>query len=250
MCRELALAYGAEEEVALTAAGQEGGPGSPRRGAAGGEAARGAGGRAQRRDARPRGRPQPLPHSVAPRSGPPGPSHSSPSGDARPGVKLVPQPLRGRAGTRATVSRGRAHARRFVPARPPRPTTADPAHHRVPPAPPRVLSSALSQPGPKTENSVLLKGTGPRESRDTRYILILGGAPARGAGQSILYGAQNVPAPRNWEQGNSWGWEVRESSLCRTGRRPEGDGLYVSAYGEISKSLPWLAPETFLLVEV
>lgn len=91
-----------------SAGGQEGGPGSPWRGAAGGEAARGAGGRAQRRDARPRARPQPLPHSVAPRSGPPGPSHSSPSGDARPGVKLVPQPLRGRAGTRAGVSGGRA----------------------------------------------------------------------------------------------------------------------------------------------
>lgn len=89
--------------------GQEGGPGSPWRGAAGGETERGAGGRAQRRDARPRARPQSLAHSVAPRSGPPGPSHSSPSGDARPGVKLVPQPLRGRAGTHATLSGGRAH---------------------------------------------------------------------------------------------------------------------------------------------
>lgn len=52
----------------------------------------------------------------------------------------------------------------------------------------------------------------------------------REGGQSVLNGAQNVPAPRNWEQGNSWGWEVRESSHCRTGRRPERDGLYVSAY--------------------
>lgn len=233
MCRKLALAHCAEEEVALTAGGQEGGPGSPWRGVAGGEAARGAGGSARRRDARPRACPQPLPHSVAPRSGPPGPSHSSPSGDARPGVKLVPQPLRGRAGTRAGVSGGRAHARRLVPARPPRPTTADPAHHRAPPAPPRVLSSAPSQLGPKTENSVLLKGTGPRwESRGTGDILILGGAPARGRvrAEHTLWSSE-WPAPRNWEQGNSWGWEVRESSLCRTGRRPEGDGLYVSAYG-------------------
>lgn len=224
--RELALANRAEEEVALTAGGQEGGPGSPRRGAAGGEAALSAGGRVQRRDARPRAHPQPLPHSVAPRGGPPGPSHSSPSGDARPGVKLVPQPLRGRAGRRAIVSGGRAHVRRLVPARPPRPTIADPAHHRVPPAPPRVLSSAPSQLGPETENSVLLKGTGPGwESLGTGYIFILGGAPAREGGQRVLYGAQNGSAPRNWEQRNSWGWEVRESSLCRTGRRPEGDGL-------------------------
>lgn len=112
-----------------------------------------------------------------------------------------------------------------------------------------VLSSAPSQQGPKTENSVLLKGTSPGwESRGTRYNLMLGGAPARGAGQSVLYGAQNSPAPRNWEQGNSWGWEVRESSLCRTGRRPEGDGLYISAYGEISKSLPWPAPETLYFI--
>lgn len=103
---ERAFVLGAEEEVALTARGQEGGPGSPWRGAAGGEAARGAGGRAQRRDARPRARPQPLPHSGAPRSSPPGPSHPSPSGDARPGVKLVPQPREG--------GRGRARARPWV----------------------------------------------------------------------------------------------------------------------------------------
>lgn len=149
---ERAFVLGAEEEVALTARGQEGGPGSPWRGAAGGEAARGAGGRAQRRDARPRARPQPLPHSGAPRSSPPGPSHPSPSGDARPGVKLVPQPReggRGRAGTRAAVGGGRAPARPSVPARPPRPTTAGPAHRRVPPAPPRGLSPAPSRRSPE-----------------------------------------------------------------------------------------------------
>lgn len=143
---ERAFVLGAEEEVALTARGQEGGPGSPWRGAAGGEAARGAGGRAQRRDARPRARPQPLPHSGAPRSSPPGPSHPSPSGDARPGVKLVPQPREGGAGGHA---RGRGWGSSIRS--PVSPGSAAPPHDsrpRPPPGPARAAQGAKPRPLP------------------------------------------------------------------------------------------------------
>jgi hypothetical protein len=120
------------------------------------------------------------------------------------------------------------------------PGAAAPPHDsrpRPPPSPARSAQGAKLRP--------LAAGSKDREFRSPEGDRSRLGEPGhrghphtgRGSGegaggrQSVLYGAQNGPTPRNWEQGNSWGWEVRESSLCRTGRRPEGDGFYVSAYG-------------------
>lgn len=158
MCGERAFA---EQEVSLTERGREGDPGSRWRGAAGGEAARGAGGRARRRDARPGARPQPLPHSGAPRSSPPGPSHSSPSGDARPGVKLVPQPLEGAGGhargsERGSSTRSPVSPRAAAPPRDSRP--------RPPPSPARAAQGAKPRPlPPEPKDWQFLSPPGPRE---------------------------------------------------------------------------------------
>lgn len=90
------------------------------------------------------------------------PGRATPLRQATPGQEsnLSRSPSRGRAGTRAAARGGRAPARRSVPVRPPRPATAGPAHHRVPPAPLRVLSPALSRRGPKIGSFFLRRDRG------------------------------------------------------------------------------------------
>lgn len=146
------------------------------------------------------------------------PGRATPLRQATPGQEsnLSRSPLRVRAGTRAAARGGRAPARRSVPVRPPRPTTAGPAHHR---SPARAAQGAKPRPlpaGPKDWQ--FLSAPRPRELLEAQRRTNWGpkgacrsgsgelgrrvhhtgaGLRRRGGGQSVFYGTQDAPAPRN-----------------------------------------------------